>query len=422
MTFKRIPHSAFLCAVFAILLNAACAGKTSAAQAVSFLDHVPAKPYAESDYSTEQISGKAVFDYFKDEKIFSGWNLGNTLDSHSSGFAGETTWGNPRVNQEIMNGVKAAGFDIIRIPVTWMGEIGPAPDYLIKVSRLKRVAEVVEMAHNAGLTAIINLHHDGSNQGGGKELGWISIGRATNNRNVYDQITSQFVCVWRQIALYFKNHGEWLIFEGFNELHDGNWQTCNDFRQFITLNNWNQLFVDAVRSSGGNNESRYLMVNAYCADNRQALASNFTMPTDPAEGKLILSFHYYAPYEFSIQGSRTTWGSDADKKRVDSDFAPFKERFIEKNIPVVIGECGAVMQLYPNDALRQKQADQSRSDYISHIYGTAKKYGLVPIYWDNGAVRGNGEKFGLFDRNTGQPNSQDSDTLIKQMINAVKIN
>jgi len=421
MTFKKIPPFALLSVILALLLTAAYACKTPAAvQAVSFLDHVPSEPYAESNYSPEPVSGKPASDYFRDERIFSGWNLGNTLDSYSGRYGDETAWGNPRVNQELMNGVKAAGFDIIRIPVTWMGSIGPAPDHRVSLSRIRRIAEVVDMAHNAGLKAIINLHHDGSTQNGGRDIGWLSIGSASRSTDSYNEITAQFVLLWRQIAVYFKNYGDWLIFEGFNELHDGSWQLCNDFRQYFTLNNWNQLFVDTVRSSGGNNESRFLLINAFCADNRQALSSGFTMPNDSSPGRLILSFHYYAPSEFSINGRRSAWGTEADRRVIDEDFAPFKSAFIDKNIPVIIGECGAVLQLYPNDQAREAQARQSRADYNAHVFGTAKKYGLVPIYWDNGTTTGNGEKFGLFDRRTGQPNSPNSDALIKLMINAVR--
>jgi len=406
--------------MFFTLLLAACAAKSAVQENQSFLDHVPAKPYAENAYSAEPVSGKTASNYFKDEKIFSGINLGNTLDSHSSGYAGETTWGNPQINQELMNGIKAAGFDIVRIPVTWMGEIGVAPDHRITTSRLARVAQVVEMAHNAGLKAIINLHHDGATNDSGKDLGWLSVRQAGRNQNEFNRITAQFVNVWKQIAVYFKNYGDWLIFEAFNELHDGGWQTVSDVGQVITINKWNQFFVDTVRSTGGNNESRYLMICAYCSDNKQLLSAGFLMPNDPAPDRLILTFHYYAPYEFSIQGSRTDWGTDADKRNVERDFSPFKERYIEKNIPVVIGECGAVLQLYPNSPAKEAQAGKSRVDYVSCVFGTAKKYGLVPIFWENGLSSGNGEKFGLLDRKTGRPNSPVSEALIKQMINVVK--
>ena len=417
-----VKKSLFTASVIFILLLTACAGESaSRAQVPVSQVTAPRVPDVVRDYPPEPVSGKIVSDYFRDEGIKAGWNLGNSLDSYSSdGFGGETNWGNPQINQEIMNGVKAAGFDIIRIPVTWMGYIGAAPDHKITPSRLQRAAEAAEMAHNAGLKAIINLHHDGSTASGGRDNGWISIGRAGRNMTQYNLITAQYIRVWQQIAAYFKNYGDWLIFEGFNELHDGNWQTCTDPGQFIVLNKWNQFFVDIVRSSGGNNGSRYLMVNAYCADYRQALSAGFMLPNDPAEGRLILSFHYYTPHELAMNGSRSTWGTDDDRQRVDNDFAPFKSAFVEKNIPVIIGECGAVLQLYPNDAARETQARQSRAEYISYVFSTAKKYGLVPVYWDNGSIRGSGEKFGLFDRRTGQLNSPDSEALIKLMISAAK--
>jgi endoglucanase len=404
--------------IFAVM-PVSCAGKTPA-QSASFLDHVPARPDAESDYPPERSSGKTASAYLKDERVVTGWNLGNTLDSHRDGIAGETTWGNPPVNQELMNGIKAAGFDIIRIPITWMGDIGTGPDYRIAGSRLKRVAEIAGMANKAGLKAVINIHHDGATESGGKDLGWLSIRQAARNQDEFNRITAKYVRVWKQIATYFKNYGDWLIFEGFNELHDGNWQTVSDMGQLITLNRWNQLFVDAVRSTGGNNETRYLMVAAFCNDHKQLLSAGFMLPNDPAQDRLIVSFHYYDPSDFGIQGRRFTWGSAADKKRVDDDFAPFKERFLEKDIPVIIGECGAVLQLYPQDPLKEGQARQSRLDYISYVFDAAKKFGLVPVYWDNGVIRGNGEKFGLLDRGTGRPNSPDSETLIKLMTNVVR--
>jgi endoglucanase len=405
--------------VILILLLAACVGKSVTEPPVSFLGHVPSRPYAESDYQLELASGKTAIEYFTSERIKSGWNLGNTLDSHRDGIAGETIWGNPSVNQNLMNGVKAAGFDIIRIPVTWMGEIGAAPDYRISAGRLKRVAEVAGMAHSAGLKVIINIHHDGATESDGKDLGWLSITKAGRNNDEFNRITAQFARVWQQIALYFKNYGDWLVFEPFNELHDGNWQSSSDIGLLITLNKWNQIFTDIVRSSGGGNETRFLMIPAYCSDNRQALSAGFVMPDDPSPDRQILTFHYYAPHEFTMNGRRLTWGTDADRQRVDGDFAPFKERFVENNIPVVIGECGAVLQLFPNDPAREAQARQSRRDYVECVFKTANKYGLVPVYWDNGSVSGSGEKFGLLDRRTGQPNSPESAALIKLMINAV---
>jgi endoglucanase len=424
---KTIFTALFL--VFALLLttcgsSAQSSGQTAVTEIV-IGDHVPANAYAVRNNPVEPVSGKTAFDYFRDEKITVGWNLGNTLDSHRDGIAGETTWGNPLINQEIMNGVKAAGFDIIRIPVTWMGHIRDAPDHRISVLRLQRVAEVVEMAHKAGLKVIINLHHDGSTPSLGREYGWLSVSKSYKNRAEYARITYKFARVWDQIALYFQNYGDWLMFEPMNEIHDGGWGWSTEFKMFPMqqteiVNKWNQVFVDRVRASGGNNAERYLLIPAYCTIPQQTLADTFIIPQDTAQDKLIVKFHYYDPSEFSIESRRASWGTEEERQKVDTDFAPFKTQYIDKNIPVVIGEAGAVLQLHPNDQAREAQARQNRYNYTQHVFTVAAKYGLVPIYWDNGLTTGNGEKFGLFDRRTGRPNSTVSEALITMMINAVK--
>jgi endoglucanase len=410
----------FIFVIFALLLLTACAGAGRPAALPPYLSHIPERPDLQRDNPLEPVSGKTAMEYFRDEKILVGWNVGNTLDAHNGGFAGETVWGNPRINQALLDGVKAAGFDILRIPITWMGDIGAPPDYRILQSKLSRVGDVVEMARNAGLKVIINLHHDGATETGGRDLGWLSVSQASRNQVEFNRITSKYVRVWRQIATYFQNYGDWLMFESFNEPHDGNWQSTSDISQIITLNRWNQIFIDIVRSSGGNNGSRFLIVGAYCKDYRQALAPGFMMPSDTAEDRLILSFHYYDPHQFAIAGTRAEWGTEQDRLRVENDFAPFRERFLDKNIPVIIGESGAVLQLHPDNPQREEQARLSRREYISHVFTTAHRHGLVPIFWDNGSTTGGGEKFGLFNRNNGQPNSPESDALIKLMINAVK--
>ena len=411
------------------LLYGACPsapGSTVDSEPVGFLDYVPTVPDLEnSAYAPETMADKAAFRYFTDEKLAVGWNLGNTLDSYLGGVGSETGWGNPAINQEIMNGVKAAGFDIIRIPVTWMGHIGSAPDHRVAESRLKRVAEAVEMAHNAGLKVIINLHHDGSTSSAAKEEGWLSVGKAYRDQDEHDRITRQFVRLWAQIALYFKNYGDWLMFESMNEIHDGGWGWSAAFKanpdaQINIVNEWNQLFTDKVRSTGGNNAARYLIIPTYNTQRDITLSDKFKLPEDSAVNRQVVTFHYYDPHEFGIESKRSEWGSAGDKSKVENDFKPFKPQFIEKEIPVIIGETGAVRQLYPNDKAKEDTARQARLDYLSWVFSKAKENGLVPVYWDNGATTGNGEKFGVFDRRTGQPNSAESKACIDAMIKAVK--
>ena len=390
------------------------------------------------------VADPAALNYFKDNKLAAGWNLGNSLDSHSNGVGGETGWGNPAVNQAIMNGVKKAGFNLIRIPVTWMGHIGAAPDYTIAPARLARVAEAVDMAHNAGLVVIINLHHDGASESAEKEAGWLSVKKSSASAADRAAITAQFARVWAQIADHFKNYDEWLMFESMNEIHDGGWAWSGAFRsnpqaQFAILNEWNQIFSDTVRAAGGKNDKRFLVIPSYCTVpeatypggklNGQSITIGdlFELPDDSVPGRQVVTFHYYRPDNVglgSTTSARFDWGNASDKNAVDSAFKPFKAAYIDRNIPVIIGECGATRQVY-TDTAKLAQARASRLAYLSHVFGTAKKYGLVPVYWDNGSF-GNrtSETFGLFDRATGQPYNFPATTEFKEcieaMINAVR--
>jgi endoglucanase len=381
------------------------------------LDYVPATPDTNSALSApEPMAGSTAAEYFRSHNLTVGWNIGNTLDAHSGGVSGETKWGNPLINQALLDGVKAAGFNVVRVPITWMGHFGPRQDYHIEENFLKRVARVVEMAHAAGLTVIINLHHDGSTESSGKDNGWLSINKARASGAGYQEVTGAFARVWTQIAVYFKNHGDYLIFESMNEIHDGSWgwNMSDEARQFEIINQWNQLFVDAVRTTGGNNEQRLLVVPGYCTVPKHTLASYFKLPEDAANAgnnRLIVTFHYYDPYEFGIAGTRQNWGSPQDKQAVDSVFGGMKQRFIDNGIPVIIGESGAVYQ-QGNEA--------TRIAYLGYVYGKAHALGLVPIYWDNGSFSGGGEKFGLFNRTTGQPNSSESSAVIQAMVNAAR--
>ena len=200
-----------------------------------------------------------------------GWNLGNQLDAHVNEIADETSWGNGKVTQETLLKVKQAGFTSVRIPVTWLGKVGEAPHYHIDTDWMNRVAEVVEYAEKAGLKAIINIHHDGHrhiHEDGFDEHRWLDIVGAAQNKDMNTAIKEQLKSMWTQIAQRFENKGEFLIFEGLNEIHDGRWgsgtNTTDGGKQYAILNEWQQVFVDAVRATGGNNATRYLGISGYC--------------------------------------------------------------------------------------------------------------------------------------------------------------
>jgi endoglucanase len=386
--------------------------------------------------SPEPMSEKTAMQYFTDEGITVGWNLGNTLDavnswSYKNPTAEEGCWGNPLANQTLFNGVKEQGFDIVRIPITWTGHIGSAPDYKVSPAKLRRVAEVAGYAKKAGLKAIINMHHDdGANHGG-----WLLLEEAAADQNSRAQITDKFERVWTQIAEYFKDFGDWLIFESMNEVHDVNWGWSLAFQSnpqlFIDIvNEWNQCFTDAVRSTGSNNAQRFLMYPSHASSpesilpdgsiNTEKSGQYFKLPTDSSVGRQIVTFHYYDSSEASSNGTAIEWGTQEEKNAVDNLFGRAKKAFINNNIPVVIGEVARWRVSGINSdgsAMTQQQltrAAETRLLWSDYVFTKAKQNGLVPVWWDNGVYKPAHEidQFGLFNRNTGKPNSDENTEII----------
>jgi Endoglucanase len=210
--------------------------------------------------------------------------------------------------------------------------------------------------------------------------------------------------VWTQIASYFKNHGDYLAFEGLNEIQDGKWgwgvNRTDGGAQYAIVNRWNQAFVTAVRGTGGNNVYRYLVVAGYDTD-IDLTVGNLVLPSDPAAHRLIVSAHYYAPYEYSLEAAVHCWGSDfggvpasdctnyGQEKAMAAQFGRLKTAYVDNGIPVYLGECGATYQ---------KGYEKYRRYYAEYTAYTAHTCGIVPIFWDNGGTSSGKENEGLFYR------------------------
>jgi len=320
-----------------------------------------------------------------------GWNLGNSLDAPQ----GETAWGNPRVTPELLHAVAGAGFDLVRIPVTWSRHMGPGPDYLIDPNWLERVDDIVGYARAEGLYAIINLHHDGAD--GFQSVEWLTLndpnGDVTEENNV--AVRTRFLAVWKQIADRFSDYGEELLFESMNEIHDG-YGTLGP-QYFTIINDLNQQFVNLVRAGGGNNAQRHLVVPGYNT-NIDHTIKGFKRPADSTAHRLILSVHFYDPYLFALQAKTHTWGAASPGRDdwgqedfVTAQFDKLKSTFIDQGLPVILGEYGAT---------RQEGFEDYRRYYMEYVTKAAADRGIVPVYWDNGARGSGGEKFGLIDRQT----------------------
>ncbi len=354
-------------------------------------------------------------------KMGMGWNLGNQLDAYNDNVASETAWGNKAATQATMDALYAAGIRTVRIPVTWLGHVGDEPSYTIESAWLDRVAEVVSYAEKAGLCAIINIHHDGADS-----KHWLSIKDAANSNNANTRIKAQLNAMWTQIANKFADKGDFLIFEAMNEIHDGGWgwgSNRNDGdKQYGILNEWNQVFVDAVRATGDKNATRWLGVPGYCT-NPDLTISYLTLPTDEAN-RVMVAVHDYDPYEYTLNDTYNAWGHLADKSKGDttngsneekvitSTFSQLKEKFIDNGIPVYIGEIGCVRRA-------TNRAESFRKYYLEYVCKAAKTYGLAPIFWDNGGTGTGKEQSGLFDHSTGEY-LNDGEEVVKVMVNAIE--
>lgn len=347
-----------------------------------------------------------------------GWNIGNQLDAYVNGVANETCWGNGKATQQTFDRLKQMGFESVRIPVTWLGHIGSAPEYKIDEVWLGRVAELVEYAERAGLKAVINIHHDGANSNH-----WLDVKGASRDESVNTRVKAQLRSMWTQIAEKFKRKGEFLVFESMNEIQDGKWGWGDNLtdggRQYAVLNEWNQVFVDAVRAVGGKNKRRYLGVPGYCT-NIELTLKHFRMPTDKVKNRLLLSVHYYDPYLFTLENRMDEWGHETEKnmgrrtdeQHVDSMFHLLKTNYVDKGVPVYIGEFGCTRRKNDSD-------ERFRKYYLGYVCRKASENGLSMMYWDNGS-RGRGrECSGIIDHATGEYISN-GEEIVRVMTEAYK--
>lgn len=363
------------------------------------------------------VEGKTAMEISK--AMGAGWNLGNHFDGTMANQPGKY-WDNATPTQALYDKIKEYGFKTVRIPVTWMHNMGSAPEYKINDDYMAVVRANVEMAEKAGLYVIINIHHDGANG-----ANWLKIKEASKDEKVNAAVKENIKAVWGQIADCFADKGQFLIFESFNEIQDGGWgwgdNRKDGGKQYRTLNDWNQTFVDVIRAKGGNNASRVLGIPSYSTSPDLALEDSFVLPNDPSADRLMVSVHYYAPTDYTLEAKFTEWGhtGTAGKKETWGDedavrdvFGKLKTKFVDANIPVYIGETGNVNR---NDA----RADSFRRYYLEYVFKAAKEYGMTAILWDNNAANYGRECHGTFDHNDGKFVNEYAEGVVTTIANAV---
>lgn len=318
-----------------------------------------------------------------------GINLGNTLEACDNNvgiktntpLSYETHWGQPKTTQAMIDGMKAAGFDTIRIPVAWMTNATHLyeGDYTIDADYMDRVEEVVCYARKAGMYVIINDHWDG---------GWYGM-FGSESAETRALAMEAYKGMWQQIAERFRDYSDYLIFESANEELGGRFDEnsplyCSDSvvtyltddERYALTNEINQTFVDVVRATGGNNATRFLLIAGYSTDINQTCDDRFQMPKDTVDSKLMVSVHYYDPWSYcgaSSAVSATKWGKVSDYEYLDQQLAKMT-KFTEAGYGVVIGEYGA---LPCSDGLKDNTLA-----YHTAFLDACTKYNLTNCLWD----------------------------------------
>lgn len=325
-----------------------------------------------------------------------GWNLGNQLECPALGtdnesmlftclegsINAETAWGNPKVTEKTIKAVKEAGFNAIRIPVRWQCHIVNEEAMTVDKAWMQRVKEVVGWCLKQDLKVILNTHHDK----------WLE-GRPTyayKNENC-----RKLALLWLNIASEFKDYDSRLAFAGTNEVHIlNNWGKPTP-ENLEVQNAYNQTFINIVRSTGGNNLYRNLIVQTYVCNPEFGLDGAFIIPADlPDNGNRYMSveFHFYHPWEYAGEGTLDIWVDDGNLKRV---FDLAQKEWGSKGLGVTIGEWGVTDH---GDASNAEQVHENIAYYCKTYVSEAMKRGFSTFVWDNNSFGQGADKFGIFNR------------------------
>ncbi len=312
------------------------------------------------------------------KQLGQGINLGNCLDAYgASKYMDaptvedyETFWNNPPISKTLLRGVKEAGFDLVRIPVTWEEHLDKAGK--VDSQWMDRVEEVVRGALDLGLTVILDAHHEE----------WLDLsGNA-------EKAEARFAYLWEQIALRFADCGEKLLFEGVNEprLRDSalEW-TGGDRKLRLRVERLNRVFVDTVRASGELNARRWLLLATYANGTEEEALAALTLP----DRRCIVSLHLYETYDFcQREGGASQWEPDGeDAQKLLAICENVRKRFTRRDIPVIFTECGCV----------DKHNEADRVLWTMTLREGAKRCSAPCVWWDNGST------YRLLDRKTGKP-------------------
>ena len=299
-----------------------------------------------------------------------GINIGNTLDNTT---IWETGWGNPLITKEYVQALAKLGFKTVRLPVAWNTF---SSDGKVEPDKMARVSEVTNWITDAGMFCVINIHWDG---------GWIDSDVKEKYPDTFHTFSPEaekkFRSYWTQISTFFAGKNEKVIFEALNEETSFAQSDPPDEKAYATLVRVNQIFIDTVRKTGGNNDSRLLIVTGYSTDITKTCAKAYTMPKDTVPKKLFISVHYYTPYQFcgltedaDWGKMMPTWGTPSDVKELDKLFDMMKDFTTRNDTPAFIGEFG----------VENKKEPASRARWMTAVAKASISRNMVPVFWDTG--------------------------------------
>lgn len=324
------------------------------------------------------------------KRMHVGVNLGNTFEA----ICDENAWGGGKTSQKLIDSIKAAGFNTVRIPTAWFCHSDTITS-TINPQWIARVKEVVDYCVKDDLYVILNMHWD---------QGWLE--RRVNTKHQV-KVNERQRAYWTQIATCFKEYDEHLLFAGANE------PSASNPLQVSVLLSYYQTFVDAVRATGGNNASRTLIIQGPETDVEKTLKLMNTLPTDKIKDRLMVEVHFYSPFQFCLMDNDAEWGkvfyywgkdfhSKTDVERnatwgeedtVDKLFNDLKKKFVDKGIPVILGEFAAYRRKI-DDPVNQTLNYKSVEHFNKYVVKSSVSNGIIPYYWDT--------PNNLFNRNTGE--------------------
>lgn len=341
-----------------------------------------------------------------------GWNLGNTMEAGNNanvftdngGLNTEVSWQHTRTTQDIINLVKENGFKSIRIPTAWvMGHIADSDNLTIDEAWLNRVKEIVDYCINANLYVVLNDHWDG---------GWLEYDGFTTGADVSAK-KEQLRKLWTNIATAFRDYDERLIFAGLNEPGVGGASPQASGSKLGTsdltarLLEYEQVFIDAVRATGGNNARRVLVVqgpNTSISDTYSLFDASKL--TDSADRRLMVEVHHYDPYQFCGMTADANWGSmwfywyghaprrgsstrtapQSQQTAIQTNFNHMKAKFVDNGIPVIVGEYGANHRTLSATQGTQASHDESIQYWYNFSTDYAMRAGCIPFAWDTNYI------------------------------------